>query len=131
MGFQRSHLTIGAAALLALGTYISTNDDPWGFRQSQIEEAVAAQLKDPSSAQFRNWQKGTNATCGEVNGRNAFGAYSGFSEFVYKDGQVYLKPQSELAMGFLEGKAPPNLEMATEQMKNLTAWLKLAQECYA
>lgn len=131
MAFQRSHLTIGAAALLALGIYISTNDDPWGFTQSQIEVAVAAQLKDPGSAQFRNWQKGTNATCGEVNGRNTFGAHSGFSEFVYKDGQVYLRPRSELAMGFLKGEASPNLEIATAQMKDLTAWLKLAQECYA
>lgn len=131
MNFKRSHLAIGAAALLALGTYISANDDPWGSKQQQVEEAVAAQLKDPGSAQFRNWRTGSNVTCGEVNGRNSFGAYSGFTEFVYKDGQVYLKPDSAMATTFLEGKAPPDLEAATAQMEALTAWLKLAQECYA
>ncbi|HIC9076974.1 TPA: hypothetical protein ACW7Y6_001473 [Klebsiella aerogenes] len=52
---------------------------------------VAANLKDPASAQFRNVKvsKMTDAedghviavVCGEINGKNGFGAYAGFHPF--------------------------------------------------
>lgn len=44
--------------------------------------AAANLLRDPSSAQFRNVRTdGDGYVCGEINGKNGFGAYSGFSEF--------------------------------------------------
>jgi hypothetical protein len=51
-----------------------------------IEGSVAYRMKDPSSTQFRNVvavQKadGSVAVCGEVNSKNSFGAYNGFSPF--------------------------------------------------
>lgn len=50
----------------------------------EARNEVAAKLKDPLSAQFKNLkvtQKG--AVCGKVNGKNSFGAYTGFQDFVY------------------------------------------------
>ena len=47
-------------------------------------EAVSQELIDPSSAQFRNVFKHDYAMefwCGEVNGKNSFGAYAGFRKF--------------------------------------------------
>ena len=44
--------------------------------------AAANLLKDPSSAQFRNVRTDGDAyVCGEINVKNSFGAYNGFSEF--------------------------------------------------
>lgn len=48
--------------------------------------AVLDELRDPTSAQFRNVRRldpinGTTTFCGEVNARNAFGGYSGFKRF--------------------------------------------------
>lgn len=42
------------------------------------KEYVAGLLRDPKSAEFRN-QKGN---CGEVNSKNAFGAYTGFQRYI-------------------------------------------------
>ncbi len=58
---------------------------------SLAKSEVAAILKDPASAQFRNVKvvKKTDAedgrviavVCGEINGKNGFGAYAGFHPF--------------------------------------------------
>jgi hypothetical protein len=51
-----------------------------------VARDVANQMKDPNSAQFRNWHAFTSdkglIVCGEVNGRNGFGGYVGFTHFV-------------------------------------------------
>jgi len=46
------------------------------------KEAVTKNLKDPSSADFRNvrWVSGGDV-CGEVNAKNSFGGYAGFQRF--------------------------------------------------
>jgi hypothetical protein len=50
-----------------------------------IEEEVAVQLRDPSSVMIRNVFKVENPfntlICGEVNGKNAYGGYAGFTWF--------------------------------------------------
>ncbi|HDC4513498.1 membrane lipoprotein lipid attachment site-containing protein [Enterobacter cloacae] len=58
---------------------------------SLAKSEVAENLKDPASAQFRNVKvsKMTDAedgrviavVCGEINGKNGFGAYAGFHPF--------------------------------------------------
>lgn len=51
----------------------------------KVEDAVRYYLKDGDSAKFRNVIK----NCGEVNAKNSWGAYSGFSRFIVKsDKQV-------------------------------------------
>lgn len=57
---------------------------------AEIQRVTRAGLKDPDAAQFKNIQR-INATftddtkqtyiCGEVNGKNSFGAYTGFRVF--------------------------------------------------
>lgn len=48
------------------------------------ETAVAAKLTDPSSAQFRNGKIAQpGLVCGEVNSKNQFGGYVGFTPYAY------------------------------------------------
>ena len=60
-----------------------------GTSDQAIESAkksVASSLKDPTSAQFRNVRLvpyvNGKVVCGEVNGKNSYGGYSGFTAFV-------------------------------------------------
>ncbi|MBP5790611.1 MAG: hypothetical protein J6W29_10330 [Neisseriaceae bacterium] len=46
--------------------------------EMEVREWVKSNLKDPSSAQFRNQVE----FCGEVNAKNAFGGYTGFKKFI-------------------------------------------------
>ena len=50
------------------------------------KQVVANSLKDPNGAQFRNVRLARyldgNVVCGEVNGKNSYGGYVGFSPFV-------------------------------------------------
>jgi hypothetical protein len=66
---------------------------PGGEKAVQLaQESVSHDMKDPDSTKFRNvlyTQKGekedgsvSGVVCGEVNSKNSFGAYSGFSPFV-------------------------------------------------
>jgi len=54
------------------------------------QSRVAAELKDPSSAQFRNVEQVGDRVCGEVNARNSFGGYAGFQQFYVKGDEVLL-----------------------------------------
>lgn len=46
------------------------------------EAAVRERMIDPAAAEFRNVRRGEQgAICGEVNGKNGFGAYKGFVPF--------------------------------------------------
>src|SRR5437868_5054812 len=45
-------------------------------------KAVAYQLMDPDSARFRNDRElADGSICGQVNGKNLYGAYSGFNHY--------------------------------------------------
>lgn len=70
----------------------------WSFVE-RAKDQVAAQMRDPSSAQFRGLGAlNPNALCGEVNGKNGFGAYVGFRLF-------YSDPRTG-AVGVFDGEAP-------------------------
>lgn len=54
--------------------------------QSTAKQTVLSELRDPSSAQFRNVRRiqhsnGTTMFCGEVNARNGYGGMAGFKRF--------------------------------------------------
>jgi hypothetical protein len=59
-------------------------------------EAAKGHMNDPASAQFRNEQTNvqgaTKVVCGEVNGKNSYGGYSGFSRYVYDGKNAYVSP---------------------------------------
>ena len=79
---QRPALGIRLAAMLA-ATVVTVSCS--AGVEKKAKELVAAQLFDPSSAQFRNLYVSTRnpgVICGEVNGKNRFGGYVGFRRFV-------------------------------------------------
>lgn len=53
----------------------------------ELRKPVLAELSDPDSALFRDeayygpWTLGSGVLCGEVNAKNGFGAYSGYTGF--------------------------------------------------
>lgn len=48
-----------------------------------VQEEVASQLLDPSSAKFRNiYLMESGMICGEVNAKNPYGGYAGFTPFI-------------------------------------------------
>lgn len=58
----------------------------------KAQQSVAAKAKDPASVQFRNIvAKGPSpdpkkwVICGEVNAKNGFGGYAGFTRFAYDE----------------------------------------------
>jgi len=75
--------------------------DALNLRKAEVEKlgksAVLAKLKDPDSAQFRNIKVNLDvpipsaaargatedAVCGEVNSKNSFGGYGGYSPFIW------------------------------------------------
>lgn len=73
---------------------------------SIAQNEVSADMKDPESSKFRNVkfiEKGesiegivTGVVCGEINSKNAFGAYAGFSPFFV---ELAMKPKGVLSSG--------------------------------
>ena len=86
--FKRIAVLLGVAILVMLlfGNKLFESDE------AKVKAAVADKLRDPGSAEFRDITVGETIACGEVNGKNGFGAYSGFSKFVYADGVVLMEP---------------------------------------
>ena len=77
---------------------------------SAAEQLVRSELRDPGSAQFRNVRSASGGTtCGEVNGKNAFGAYAGFRRFYTIGRTAFLEPE-------VEAGTPPAV---TAQLKSL------------
>jgi hypothetical protein len=74
--------------------------------QRAVAQSVASQMKDPNSAEFRNWhafesQNGL-LVCGEINAKNGFGGYVGFTHFVAhasSDGRILTPAASASAPG--------------------------------
>jgi hypothetical protein len=68
-----------------------------GLWADEMQRLVASRTKDPSSAQFRGvatfHSGGYPVVCGEVNGKNSLGGYTGFQHFVASGDQVYLEEQ--------------------------------------
>lgn len=61
--------------------------------ERNAKEAVAGQMKDPNSIEFRNIVSypDKDLVCGEVNAKNSYGAYSGYTRFYYYRGDVWLR----------------------------------------
>ena len=71
------------AAAVIFAPTIRENIFHVGFGEMEgCKRAVAGQLIDPDSAKFRNNKKmPLGGCCGEINGKNRFGAYVGFKKF--------------------------------------------------
>lgn len=62
--------------------------------EGEARKLVAHDLKDPSSAQFREIHKTDQAVCGEVNAKNSYGAYVGFKHFIVDGSSVSMEPET-------------------------------------
>lgn len=61
---------------------------------ARLQTQTAQQLKDPSSAQFRNTRLNDikTAACGEINAKNSYGGYEGFRKFVATQTESVVEP---------------------------------------
>lgn len=88
----------GAVLVVAVGLLTIFIAGPTLARQGgvgQVKKLAAAQLRDPSSAQFRNVARHGIFVCGEVNGKNGYGAYNGFVRFYGDKDSVTIDPGEE------------------------------------
>ena len=72
----------GCAGIDKVGPEVSLPQEA----QKVVSRSVADQMKDPNSAEFRNWHAFQSQSglliCGEANGKNSYGGYVGFTHFV-------------------------------------------------
>lgn len=81
---RNSSLSVVASYASSVKRFLASGTPEDAIKKAQ--EAVANSLKDPGSAQFRNVRLKPyldgQVVCGEVNGKNSYGGYVGFSPFV-------------------------------------------------
>ncbi len=65
------------ALCLMLTACGSPQDDP------DLQSQLNILLKDPSSVQYQAVTSSPQAVCGELNSKNSYGAYEGFTVFVF------------------------------------------------
>jgi hypothetical protein len=103
-GLKLSVVMLGLAACLAGCSQIPGSD---AYYKTKAEEIVSQGLLDPDAAKFRKITvrkkreddgKVTRVVCGEVNGKNRMGAYSGFVRFSVEPatGAYFIDPQSAM-----------------------------------
>jgi hypothetical protein len=88
-------IAVGLIVVVFGGFFVAAILGPKLKDQATLEgaqAAAAAQLRDPSSAQFRNVRVNGSHVCGEINGKNGFGAYNGFVRFHGDKGSADVDP---------------------------------------
>jgi hypothetical protein len=76
-------VVFGGLAHMGNQRYLKLSGAPDPAVETEGREYIANLLRDPSSAQFRNTAVQGECLDGEVNGKNAFGGYAGFTKFFY------------------------------------------------
>jgi hypothetical protein len=92
--------------LVAATAIAASSSVPTAKERAAVSRAVGQSLKDAASAQFR-WQKKQSGAvyCAEVNSKNSYGGYSGFSKFlvVFKDRLGLADPSPVVMIGEVDG----------------------------
>jgi hypothetical protein len=88
-----------------------------------FKTAAAAQMKDPGSVQFRNLKAVINGgneegLCGEMNGKNSYGGYVGFTQFY----------AAEMFYG-AKGSLHPETAIAVVWMADKVGYATIAEKC--
>lgn len=69
-------------------------NSPNGKIERDARSALESVLLDAESARLRDLRRiGSSRICGEVNAKNAFGAYVGFTPFYVSGGTAYIEQQ--------------------------------------
>lgn len=113
-------MELGLIAATAVLTFFVVGSGVFEPSYDDVKKTVAAEFRNPSSAEFRNMRAGPDATCGEVNAKNGFGAYTGYREFTHRGGIVLLEPE-ELP-GF-------NTVQLTQYYADVTRFVRMQGEC--
>lgn len=91
------------------------------------KKLAADQMKDPASVMFRNVGSREGIVCGEINGKNAFGAYVGFQRFISDPhtGEALLDPERDAPIAIGSGLEVEiaQLHQQTLVSKFKTQWL--------
>lgn len=111
---------LGVIAVTAIVTFLILESGVFEPGHDHIKKAMASELRDPSSAQFRNIREGAETACGEVNAKNAFGAYTGFREFTYRRGITLFEPEQSAAF---------NNEKLAQFYKDQARFLRSQRQC--
>jgi cytochrome c-type biogenesis protein CcmH/NrfG len=90
-------LFLAVSGALCGGAYVGWTKYQDGEAAAATQASIAAkrqlvtnQLKDPFSVQFRNEVLTRDGwLCGELNSKNGFGAYVGYSRFLVRDASYY------------------------------------------
>src|SRR3546814_10381931 len=109
------------SAALALSGCADPTPDPKAGLIARARIAVAAELKDPDSAKFRNLlaYPDKNLVCGEINGKNSFGAYSGFIDFYYDNGFAMIADHDSIFRSRLDELCMGRSEEQTSELQSL------------
>lgn len=132
---RQTHVWKNVAAVVAIGFVLSVliylqvyegdTSKPY-VDSSLIEEgqsAIARQLSDPTSAQYRNLSTAGECLTGEINAKNRLGGYVGFQDFLYD-------PKSKAAyldVGLPETGLP--FDLWKEQMNEHTTFIDKRTDC--
>lgn len=99
LGFFKLGLVIAGVAFVALmviGAWsMLVEEDKTSAIRVQARMAIQEQLKDPDSAEFRNIMASETVVCGEVNAKNAFGGYVGFTRFFHTAGGITMLDEAQ------------------------------------
>jgi hypothetical protein len=112
-------------ALVAAISGCGQDPPPSPEKDSRFKTAASFVFKDPASLQFQDTSNNDQVFCGQVNAKNAFGAYVGFRLFVFdkKANQLWVEDTDET-----EGKGFQNLLDAMEKCTNSFALSSIATQ---
>ncbi|PHP19795.1 hypothetical protein CG471_10595 [Sphingobium sp. IP1] len=116
------------AAVMIVGSYKADNRpapaDLAAVDQAFAEKAMASArdaMKDPTSVKFKDVTASARANCmyGQILGRNSFGAYTGYTGFVWANGKTLIDP----------GKVQSNVII--DNVGDFISYSKARSECMA
>jgi len=85
----KKHVVCAMSVILAAMVCISALTTHNIHKSRDLTLAVG-ELKDPDSVSFRNVHSNSGGTCGELNAKNSFGAYTGYQKFIVVKNHVVI-----------------------------------------
>lgn len=116
---ESAPLPVAAEPLVSPSQSAKRDEDAYRAVALNTLGKVRSSMKDPQSVQFRNLlivhvsdgglTPEASAVCGEINGRNSFGAYAGFIPFIAADDFLMTADDSSFGTLFAENCNPSQI----------------------
>lgn len=86
---------------------------------ASVKTKVSALFRDPASSQFQALivDPKSGATCGEVNSKNAYGAYAGYTQFYVQGENVVFRPERPFVPEFSSNARPDQYQDAIDKLR--------------